>query len=382
MRILIIHNQLWAHYKSRLFAGIYEELQRNYPDAAFRVVHIALYESARKTMQSDSSVEYAYPYEVLFRKSLDEVGLWSRVTALFREFRKFRPTVLNVTGYADWAQVALMFYARLSGVKVVLSSESSAKDHQRSGYKEQVKRWIAAAAHACFCFGKSSAQYLMSLGVPEAAIPVKNAAVIDDTLVAATYRKAREQYTGADYFIYTGRLAAEKNLLLLLEAYAALVDRTSTDWGLLIVGDGPQRQELEMWAERRCPGRVRFTGGVPWYEVPGWLARATVLVLPSKSEPWGLVVNEALVCGMPVIVSERCGCVEDLVENGKNGFVFNPEDRESLIAHMRYFTGLSPSELAAFSGKSRELVSRFAVEKVAAAMVLTYVTLSQRSKHP
>ena len=125
MRVLIVHNQLWAHYKSKLFSEIDHAIKRADPADEMLVAQIALYEASRKVMQSDDAVIYDYPYKVLFERSLDQVGFGERREALFRIFDEYRPDVLNITGYFDWAQVLLMFYARWKGVKVVISSESS-----------------------------------------------------------------------------------------------------------------------------------------------------------------------------------------------------------------------------------------------------------------
>jgi len=140
MRVLIVHNQLWAHYKSKLFSEIYRDLKKSNPKDDLLVAQIALYEASRKVMQTDDSIQYEYPYQVLFERSLDQVSFGEKRHALFQLFDQYKPMVLNITGYFDWAQVLLMLYARFKGVKVVISSESSAADHNRSPQKEAVKK--------------------------------------------------------------------------------------------------------------------------------------------------------------------------------------------------------------------------------------------------
>lgn len=378
MRILIVHNQLWAHYKSKLFSEIHHVLQSEHPGAVLLVAQIALYESSRSQMQAGEQKLYDYPYRVLFEGSLEQVGLWERVRALFSTFREFDPDVLNVTGYSDWAQVLLMLHARSRGIKVIMSSESSAQDHVRSGWKEKLKRRIVSYADAFFCFGKSSAGYLESLGVPPSRIAVQNAAVIDEDTIRQRYAAAKKvNGTAIDAqrrkFIYVGRLAPEKNLLLLVQAFISLGRRNPDhSWELLLVGEGPMRQELEaVVKEANMAGHIRLEGGCPWYEVPGWLATSDVLILPSTSEPWGLVVNEAMVCGMPVIVSRACGCADDLVQEGTNGFLFQPSAQHELETAMEFFI-TNPDRIATMGMESLKLVAPFSSTKVAARMVECY----------
>ncbi|SDD76819.1 Glycosyltransferase involved in cell wall bisynthesis [Dyadobacter soli] len=383
MRVLIVHNQLWAHYKSKLFSEIDRAIKRSDSSDELLVAQIALYEESRKVMQSDDTVVYDYPYKVLFERSLDQVSFRERREALFKVFNAYRPDVLNITGYFDWAQVLLMFHARRKGVKVVLSSESSSADHNRSSWKERVKKVIVNRANAFFCFGKTSAEYLESLGVAKSAITVRNAAVIDEQMIRQRYDAAKKELAAnvvSRKFVYVGRLAPEKNLTTLILAFAQAVKTTGSDWQLLFVGGGPEKERLEkLVSDSGIADKVIFAGGFPWYQVPDWLAKSDVLVLPSQSEPWGLVVNEAMVCGMPVIVSETCGCVGDLVQNGVNGFTFKHTQQADLEKHLTWFIQ-NPDRIAGMGQESLKLIAPFAAGPVAAQMAATYRELAGKAR--
>ncbi len=379
MRVLIIHNQLWAHYKSKLFSEIYRVLEEKYPGDRMEVVHIALYESSRKGMQGDDTISYRYPFRVLFPQSLDEVSLPQKLSALTEAFRQFAPDVVNITGYFDPAQLLIMAYAKLKGVKVVISTESSAADHSRTAWKEAIKRRILRQADAFFCFGKTSADYMRSLGVPGQKLVVRNAAVVDDETIARRFEEASAG-TGKTQpgFIYVGRLAPEKNLQLLLRAYASALGRVPENkrWRLVLVGEGPDKAGLQETAARLGLRQVDFAGGTPWYHVPQFLAANDVLVLPSISEPWGLVVNEAMICRMPVIVSDKCGSAPDLVAPGVNGLMFDPSDETGLQEALAFFM-LHPEKAAGMGRESARIVRRFRATAVAGEMVSCYKSLSQ-----
>lgn len=385
MRILIIHNQLWAHYKSKLFYEINNCIKENYPESEFLVVHIALYEASRSGMQDEEKYQYSYPYKVLFNGSLSEVGFKERLFALIHAFNEFKPTILNVTGYFDWAQIILMAYAKSKGVKIVLSSESSSADSNRTKMKEIIKSRIVSLADSFFCFGKTSANYLLSLGVKPSQIAVDHAAVIDEDIIRKNYDQAKlenvqlaSQTLPKRNFIFAGRLAPEKNLEMLIKAFIQLQNSIpeTKSWGLLFVGEGPLRSSLEKLAnDNPIPGNINFAGGWPWHKVPQWLAKSDVLVLPSISEPWGLVVNEAMVCGMPVIVSKNCGCAEDLLKENVNGFIFDPLNSEELKRALLYFIQ-NPEKMNSMGIESQSIITQFSSKNVAAQMVNCYKNLS------
>ncbi len=376
MRVLIIHNQAWAHYKSVLFQEIDREFKANYSNGELLVAHIARHERSRAVMASDEKVVYTYPQVVLFERSLDSVSFSERLRALFRIFRKFKPDVLNISGWYDPAQVVLALYAKKLGVKLVISSESSALDKPRKNLKESLKTRFLRRADAFFCFGETSVNYLESLGIEQSMIPVKRAAVVDNDLIQRVHAEAKNSPAVAKKhnrnFIYVGRLAEEKNLSLLLEAFHnCQISLPTPDWGLIVVGDGPLKDQLTGEAADISLSNIYFTGGMPWHEVPAFLAQADVLVLPSLSEPWGLVVNEAMVCEMPVIVSSHCGCAIDLVQNGENGFIFHPSNVEELAVAMQYYMN-RPEDIERHGAKSRELIAPFSPAAVGKEMAAAY----------
>lgn len=372
MRILIVHNQLWAHYKSKLFSDLYHLAPQF--GASVHVAQIALSEKSRANMGHTETVAYQYDYEVLFNDSLENISTWQRARALFKKMRQYRPDVLNLTGYYDPAQLLLLLYAKLVGVKVIISNESNVRDNKRHFLKEKFKQFVLSWADGFFCFGQSSAAYLEQLGVNSTKILTRKAAVVDNERLRFEYEMAyatraeQKQKLGLKpyNFIFVGRLIAPKNLLLLLGAFQKLPK--NHDWGLILLGEGEQKADLVQFCEQNQLQHVSFLAGVTWHQVPHYLALADVFVLPSISEPWGLVVNEALVCGLPVVVSANCGCVEDLIKDGKNGFVFNPNQVNELTQKMRFFVE-NTAQIEAMKKISQELVAPFATKNVAAEML-------------
>ena len=136
------------------------------------------------------------------------------------------------------------------------------------------------------------------------------------------------------YFLNVGRLIRAKGVFDLLEAYANLDEETRAAVGLVFVGEGDARGELIKRASSIRPGTVKFSGFVQKDQLAEFYALADALVFPTHSDPWGLVVNEAMACSLPVIASNVAGCVSDLIEDGWNGFVVPVSDLRKISSSM------------------------------------------------
>jgi glycosyltransferase involved in cell wall biosynthesis len=280
-------------------------------------------------------------------------------------------------GYWDPAFWVLLALAKVEGRKVVLSFDSTKLDHTRHTLLELAKKVFVALCDAGFAYGHRARRYLRELGMPVDRIVIRCQATANEEIrveFEAAFRERADLLAlyglPARNFCFVGRLSSEKNVLLLIQALESLQVSTqaSEGWGLCVVGDGPERPNIEAYCAERRLRAVKFFGGVSWREIPRYLAISDVLVLPSISEPWGLVVNEAMVCGLPVIVSENCGCVEDLVIEGRTGFSFDPHSCANLVKHMRHFVN-SPSEIRRIGDAGAHLIRDFSPQAAARQML-------------
>jgi len=129
---------------------------------------------------------------------------------------------------------------------------------------------------------------------------------------------------------------------------------------LVLLGDGPLKANLSrLVSELRLDGHVHLPGFLQYHELPAYYGLADVFVHASTTEQWGLVVNEAMAAGLPVIVSNRCGCVPNLVAEGKNGFTFDPGSVESLAKLMLDMCHFSKRRLEDMGAESQRIVEGF-----------------------
>ena len=285
--------------------------------------------------------------------------------ALWRKLDEANPSVVLVPGYHTLPALCAALWARLHRRRSVLMSETTRADHRRVWWKEFVKRQIVRVLFdSAIAGGKPHARYLGELGLHG---PIRRAYdVVDNDFYAEGTAEARRTLDRSqlglpdDYFLFVGRLASEKNVAGLIAAFADYRAGGGTA-SLVLCGDGPLRGRLMARVERDgLADCVRFAGLRTAAELLPYYAFARAFVLPSTREPWGLVVNEAMASGLPVVVSNRCGCAEDLVRG--NGFVFDPEAQGELCSCLRKLSAMSAEELQDMGNRSKAIIAQYSPE--------------------
>lgn len=364
-RILLLHNILWSHYKGLVFSELYKILDKNAFD--FTVLQFANTEKQRKGLGKVDISCHDYPYELLFDSSLEEVPLIKKITTFFKVLGQHQYDIIIIPGYAYIFCWIAWLVSITRGKDIIISFDSTEMDNPHVWYKEALKKMFISKCDGAFCYGKKARDYLLKLGMTDNDIHQRCQATDNDMIKklssAAVDMKHQliKAHSVSNYnFIYVGRLSREKNIEALLSAFGKLKieNALAENWGLIIVGDGPDRQSLTQMVSDHNIMNVYFAGGKSWEEVPVFYAMSDVFVLPSLSEPWGLVVNEAMVCGLPVIVSDRCGAAHDVLEDGENGFVFNPLDIDELAGKLGYFVG-NQKEIERMGTNSRNMISNY-----------------------
>jgi glycosyltransferase involved in cell wall biosynthesis len=257
------------------------------------------------------------------------------------------PAVILCGGYSYLASWQCLSWARARKVPFFLWSESNAQD-QRRGHAvvEFLKSKFLSKCSGFVVPGRSAREYLRAHKVDESAIFTAPNAV-DNELFANAAAEARQNEAELRrefvlperYFLFAGRLVREKGVFELLSAYAKLDESLRQQVGLVFVGDGPCRPALEEQASSISPGVIRFAGFAQREQLATYYALAETLILPTYTDTWGLVVNEAMACGLPVILSRAAGCAADLVRENWNGLLVAPRDVSSLTLAMRNLAG-------------------------------------------
>ena len=288
---------------------------------------------------------------------------------LWKQLTRLDPEAVLVPGYYTLPAVAAALWAKTHDRQSILMTESTAFDHARVPWKEALKSLLLRTLFdAAVAGGKAHGRYLEQLHFPMDRVAYAYD-VVDNAGIAMSVmelrRQPQHQVAGVStpYFLYVGRLAPEKNVEALLAAWEAY-RQAGGMWPLVLVGDGPSGAALQRQAEVSLFNTdICFAGLRTSRELPQWYALAGCFVLPSLREPWGLVVNEAMAAGLPVLVSSRCGCAEDLVENGSNGFVFDPTSISDLTGRLQAIANLSSQELKVMGSTSERIIAAYSPQR-------------------
>jgi 1,2-diacylglycerol 3-alpha-glucosyltransferase len=300
-----------------------------------------------------------------------------------------KPDVVCVPGWSFKEALAMIEWAADHGVPVVVMSESTESDAPRSWWREALKRHILRFCGAALVGGTPQAAYAEELGLPGDCIAT-GYDIVDNgffQLRASEIRARsdfyRRQHRLPDrYFLVSCRFIEKKNLVRLLEAFATYCARSSAaGWDLVMLGEGELRKVLEVSAaEAGLSQRVHFVGFKQYEDLPAYYALAWAFLHFSTVEQWGLVVNEAMASGLPVIISKTCGCAADLVREGENGWTVDPLDVNAMAERMLAMASDGTDRVRMGQG-SEEIIKAFAPEAFANGLARAIEAATKRDRN-
>jgi len=291
------------------------------------------------------------------------------------------PDVVAVNGWNNFGSLAAANCCAARQTPMVVMSESARGDEARTWWKEMIKRRIVDFYSVALVGGQRHVEYLVELGMPVERI-FTGYDVVDSEYFRQKAGEVRSQKSGVrykyglpeNYFLASARFIEKKNLTRLVRAYAEYRDRLKgtgvTDpgynrdipWDLVLLGDGPLLETLKaQLSTLNLHSHVHLPGFKQYDKLPVYYALANAFVHASTTEQWGLVVNEAIASGLPVIVSERCGCAPELVQG--NGFTFDPMDEHELASLLFRIATLSDDDRRRLGDASYKIAANFVPER-------------------
>jgi glycosyltransferase involved in cell wall biosynthesis len=336
-RRLVILTEIIAPYRIPVFNSLAKE-----SELELHVIFLAETDpTQRQWLVYKDEIQFSYSVLPSWRRRLGKYhfllnrGLGAALT-------KAKPDVIVCGGYSYLAGWQALWWALRKHRPAIAWVESTARD-LRGSYRlvEFLKTRFLKSCGRFIVPGKSSFEYLRSFGLDESRIFIAPNAV-DTDFYAGHAEMTRENARflretlglPSRYFLFVGRLLREKGIFDVLKAYGTLSPEVRSVVGLVFVGDGPYKVELQRRAADILPGLVRFTGFLQRERLAEHYALAETFVFPTHTDPWGLVVNEAMACSLPIICSSAAGCAEDLISDGWNGRVVPAQEVAQLASVM------------------------------------------------
>jgi glycosyltransferase involved in cell wall biosynthesis len=295
--------------------------------------------------------------------------------AVQRKLDELRPGGVGINGWRVPEARAALAWCEENGRTAVAFSETL-PDGDRRWWREWVKSRVVHRFDAALVGGEPHRNYVERLGMPPERVFLGYDAVDND------YFRARSEGLRAGsgeistrnglperYFFCSTRFLPRKNIDGLLRAYAVYRSRVDRPWNLVIAGSGETGDaNRALSLDLSIADHVHWPGFLQYGDLPIYYALASAFIHPAKSEPWGLVVNEACASGLPILVSRTVGARYELVRQGDNGLIFDPFDVDDMAEKMTEMTLLSPQARELMGRRSQEIVSLWGPERFADAL--------------
>lgn len=300
-------------------------------------------------------------------------GFWGQINpSIIKEIKIGKYDAILVFGWnslTNWLAFLTAFYR---GIPVLLRGENPLsqellKPKWKIVIKKNILGWLFKRIASLLYIGVENKEFYQYYGVPEQKLFFCPYAVDNERFIGESQRIDRREAKkklgigGKKVVIlFIGKLIDKKRPLDLLRAYQEL---QNDDKALLFVGDGTLRTGMEDYVNRHNLADVHFVGFKNQSDLPNYYAASDILVLPSGlGETWGIVVNEAMCFGLPIIVSDVAGCGPDLVRHGENGFIFPVGDLKQLIGLLGSLMR-DPVLRERFSEKSLTIIKNYSYDK-------------------
>ena len=316
-----------------------------------------------------------YDYEFVKNRSKhpDSNRFWGIINpGLLKQLKNEQYDAVLIYRWSVWSHFYLMQVLGQQ-IKLFFRGDSTLLNKNKSivgFFTNMLLQFIYRKVQAAFAVGVHNKCYLLKCGLQEKQIIDAPHAVDNNRFTANEYameQKALEERRlmriedDAVVFHYAGKFYGLKQLDVLINAFQQL---QGAHYRLLLTGNG--EDEMKLRALASTDKRIVLQSFKNQSEMPWVYRMGDVFVLPSKSETWGLGVNEAMACGRPAIVSNQCGCAPDLIIEGKTGYVFKTGNESDLLRCLHQFSSrASVKEMQPFI---KEHIARFSLENVAEAI--------------
>lgn len=288
---------------------------------------------------------------------------------IINEIQKQNFDVIICAGYDSFTSLLVFFMSKIKRIPLIFWSGSTA--YENNNILRHIGRplinMFTKYSDGFIAYGSRAEQFLISNGASRKKI-FKAYNTVDTSYymnMCQRYKNQRPKIinennfsSGNKFILYVGQLIDRKGIKTLIDAFKQI--NYDNNISLLIIGEGRDKNKYIDYCSKNKIRNVYFLGHKNMDELSKYYSISDIFVLPSLSEVWGLVINEALACGLPVITTNKVGASEDLIFDGKNGFVVRINDVGQLSAAMTNI--LSNQKLAnSMSQASLKIIKNYSI---------------------
>lgn len=326
MRILVLYAELMSYSE----ACIQEFLDRGY------IVEVVHWEKRKLT-----------PYVISIRSNNLTIYSRSNLMSILPSLVKKRWDFIVVSGWQDkFYLLVLLFHRLLYRTKVVSCFDDKWLGTKRQRLGALLFKYFGRLFYS-HAWVAGTEQYTYARKFNFVPSRIATGLLFADASVFRVHDRVCNEFS-SKRFLFAGRLEEIKGIDILISAWKELAP---INWELHVVGSGSYSSLLE------SSDNLYYHGFKNSIELAEIMNECTVFIMPSKREPWGVVLHEAVLCGMPVICSNEVSSKELFIENFKNGLVIQPEQKD-LVRAMKFFLRMPDDELISYSKHSLELATR------------------------
>lgn len=367
MHIVIIFINIGSYHAARL-RSIYSACQQK----GWNLTAVQVTDDTLEHPWGDLEREITFPLKTLLPKD-DTSSYTERAAATVPGFLdNLQPDAVVIPGWGFSVSRAALSWCNRHKVPAIVMSETKWDDEDRKWWKEKLKFWLCISKFdAALVGGNLHRDYLIKLGFPGDRIFLGYDAVDNDyfaqqadiaRLDPVATRRRQPGIPAKPYFIVVTRLLKRKNVFRLVEAFAVYQQQIGCEqaWDLVICGSGEEETAIRnLIVEKQLQNSVHLPGFIPYQAIGDWYGLASAFVHPALQEQWGLVLNEAAAAGLPILSSHTVGAAYELVNDGVNGLLFNPENTQDITRTLLTIHQMNADLRIAMGKFSQKIVANF-----------------------
>jgi glycosyltransferase involved in cell wall biosynthesis len=286
---------------------------------------------------------------------------------LFSKLIREKLFLVITEGFGFPTIFSLLYTSLFHKKLIIFSAETQYTAKAYSWFRHLLRKFMVRHTQGFIAKGSLAKEYLVSLKVPQEKIFLTHYS-IDPEFLGLDSNKTKEKKKSTEKkkrILYVGRLTKLKGVDLLIRAYKKVKTKYPSI-ELRLVGDGPDKEKLKKLAEGT--DGISFEGYKQYDQLLPYYLDSDLFVLPTLKDVWGLVVNEAMMCGLPIVCSKYAGCCQDLIKQRENGFVVDPNNSEEL-SNAIYELISQNGKLSDYGKRSLQIIKDFTTERTTQGFV-------------